>query len=70
MLAVFPAVVSMRGAEGAEGMTVHIRTQVHLRAKFVTLNTHTDAYLNEGTEKQDTFTHTVQVAIYTTNQNN
>ena len=38
--------------------------------KVLTLHTHTDAYLNEGAEKQDTHTHPVQVAIYTTNLNN
>ena len=65
-----PVTVSMRGGEGAEGMAVGIRMKVHLRAKFAMLNTHTGKYLNEGAEKQDTRTHTVQVAIYTINQNN
>ena len=61
---VVPVTVSMRGGEGAEGMAVHIRTQVY------TLKEVENVLTNEGAEKQDTHTHTVQVAIYTTNLSN
>ena len=63
--------VSMRGAEGSGGWQwTNVRRYTYGRGKVLTLHTHTGAYLNEGAEKQDTHTHPVQVAIYTTNLNN
>ena len=51
-----PVTVSIRGAEGAENMAVHMCTQVHLGNGKCAESTHTQM-LNEGTEKQDTLTY-------------